>query len=135
MQFTFLGTSAGTPTKSRNVTGLALQHGNGRGWYLIDCGEGTQHQVLRTPYSLQQLRAIFITHVHGDHTYGLPGLLASASMAGRTTPLQIVAPSSIREFVQVTLRATDSTLTYPLDFADTGAPDFSWSDESIHVST
>jgi ribonuclease Z len=135
MKFIFLGTSSGTPTRSRNVTGLALQHGGTRGWYLIDCGEGTQHQVLRTPYSLQQLRAIFITHVHGDHTYGLPGLLASASMAGRTAPLQIVAPGSIREFVEVTLRATDSTLNYRLDFVETGAPDFSWSDDALHVST
>jgi ribonuclease Z len=135
MQFTFLGTSAGTPSKARNVTGLALQHGGDRGWYLIDCGEGTQHQVLRTPYSLQRLRAIFITHVHGDHTYGLPGLLASASMAGRTEPLHIVAPASIREFVEVALRATDSTLNYRLDFAETGAPDMSWSDDALHVST
>jgi ribonuclease BN (tRNA processing enzyme) len=80
----FLGTSSGTPTKARNVSALALLEDTGKGWYLVDCGEATQHQVLRTPLSLHALRAIFITHVHGDHCYGLPGLLASAGMAGRT---------------------------------------------------
>ena len=61
MEFTFLGTSAGTPTKSRNVTGLALSHGGPKHWYLIDCGEGAQHQLLRTHHSVMQLQAIFET--------------------------------------------------------------------------
>ena len=84
MELTFLGTSSGTPTRTRNVSAMAIKRANSKDWYLVDCGEGTQHQVLRTSLSLQRLRAIFITHVHGDHCYGLPGLLASAAMAGRT---------------------------------------------------
>jgi len=52
MEFTFLGTSAGTPTRSRNVTGLALCLSGPKPWYLVDCGEGTQHQVMRTRYSV-----------------------------------------------------------------------------------
>ncbi|CAM5602375.1 Ribonuclease BN [Stutzerimonas stutzeri] len=91
----FLGTSSGTPTPARNVTGLALQEDAGKAWYLIDCGEGTQHRLLRMPLSLHDLRAIFITHVHGDHCYGLPGLLASAGMMGRRHPLEIIAPAGI----------------------------------------
>lgn len=135
MEFTFLGTSAGTPTKARNVTGLALRHGGPRCWYLIDCGEGTQHQVLRTRYSLVQLQAVFITHVHGDHTFGLPGLLASASMAGRTEPLPIIAPSSLRAFIEVALGNTDSKLGYELVFIDSEATNFCWEDHAVKVTT
>ena len=61
MELHFLGTSSGTPTRSRNVSGLAVKRRQSRDWYLVDCGEGTQHQLLRTPLSLQTLRAIFIT--------------------------------------------------------------------------
>lgn len=135
MDFTFLGTSAGTPTRARNVTALALHHGGPRSWYLIDCGEGTQHQLLRTRYSLHQLRAIFITHIHGDHCFGLPGLLASASMNGRTDPLPIIAPASIRPFIEAALGNTDSALTFEIEFIETGAADFSWADGYVHVST
>lgn len=135
MRFTFLGTSAGTPTKVRNVTALALKHGGPKGWYLIDCGEGTQHQLLHTRHSLIQLRAIFITHVHGDHTFGLPGLLASASMAGRTEPLPLIAPAPIRDFIETALMATDSQLGYPVEFIDVGAADCVWSDEYVQVTT
>jgi ribonuclease Z len=112
----FLGTSSGTPTRTRNVSGLALLEDKGRGWYLIDCGEATQHQVLRTSLSLHALRAIFITHVHGDHCYGLPGLLASAAMSGRRELLHIVAPLGIDEWVETTLSLTHTHLTYPLQF-------------------
>lgn len=135
MDFTFLGTSAGTPTRARNVTGLALQHGGPRSWYLIDCGEGTQHQLLRTRYSLHQLRGIFITHVHGDHCFGLPGLLASASMSGRTATLPVIGPAAIRPFVEVALGNTDSSLSFDVQFIETGTTDFSWSDDSVQVST
>lgn len=118
MEFQFLGTSAGTPTRARNVTGLALRAPGGKAWYLVDCGEATQHRILRTGYSLMTLGAIFVTHIHGDHCYGLPGLLASAGLAGRAAPLLIVGPPSVRRFVNAVLETSELVLPYPLDFID-----------------
>ena len=134
MDFTFLGTSAGTPTKSRNVTGLALSHGGPKHWYLIDCGEGTQHQLLRTHHSVMQLQAIFITHIHGDHTFGLPGLLTSASMLGRTAPLYLVAPRPVKTFIEAAIGNSDSSLSYELRFVDSEAENFHWEDDSLSVT-
>ncbi|WP_136068625.1 MBL fold metallo-hydrolase [Modicisalibacter radicis] len=120
MHLQFLGTSGGVPTKSRNVSALALRPDSGRGWYLVDCGEATQHQLLRTPLSLVKLEAILITHQHGDHCYGLPGLLASASMAGRTRPLTIVGPQAIGDFLDAVKTTTGLHLSFPLAFVDAG---------------
>jgi len=134
MEFTFLGTSAGTPTKSRNVTGLALSHGGPKHWYLIDCGEGTQHQLLRTHHSVMQLQAIFVTHIHGDHTFGLPGLLTSASMLGRTAPLYLVAPRPVKTFIEAAIVNSDSSLSFELRFVDSEAENFHWEDDSLSVT-
>jgi len=134
MEFTFLDTSAGTPTRSRNVTALALSHSGHKPWYLVDCGEGTQHQLLRAHYSVMQLRAIFITHIHGDHTFGLPGLLISASMLGRTEPLDVIAPVRTQRFINATLENSDSSLGYTLNFIDSEAPDFFWQDQDFGVT-
>ena len=76
MEIQFLGTSSGVPTRSRNMTAIAIRTRGARHWSLVDCAEGTQHRLLRTNLSPTSLRAIFITHLHGDHCYGLPGLLA-----------------------------------------------------------
>ncbi len=134
MNLTFLGTSAGQPTRERNVTALAIGLDNERDWYLVDCGEATQHRLLLTPHSLARLRAIFITHVHGDHCFGLPGLIASANMSGRTTPLVLCAPAGIEEFVRAAQQWTDpSTLNFPLQFVRSDAADFCYSDEHLIV--
>ncbi|WP_447553905.1 ribonuclease Z [Vreelandella sp. EE22] len=118
MNLLFLGTSAGVPTRARNVTGIALREDKGKGWYLVDCGEGTQHQVLQTKLSLNALKAILITHVHGDHCYGLPGLLASAAMNGRTAPLTLVAPAGIQAWLAATFEATQLGLPFEVIFID-----------------
>lgn len=119
MEFQFLGTSSGTPSKTRNVSGLALR-GPGGGWSLVDCGEGTQHRILHTPLSLHDLRAVFITHLHGDHCYGLPGLLASAGMLNRTAPLALVGPPALRTFIDGVMATSELGLPYPLEFIAVG---------------
>lgn len=100
MQFTFLGTSAGKPTRERNVSALGLEFDQGTQWYLFDCGEGTQHQLLRSRLSIGKLSTIFITHMHGDHYYGLPGLLSSKKLDKAFNPLTIYGPKGIREFIE-----------------------------------
>jgi ribonuclease Z len=116
MELIFLGTSSGTPTKSRNVSAVAIKKQNNKSWYLIDCGEGTQHQILRTKLSLLHLRVICITHIHGDHCYGLPGLLASASMDGRKDKLTIIAPEGVKLFLNSIINATQLELSFEIIF-------------------
>jgi ribonuclease Z len=110
----FLGTSAGVPTKARNVSATAVIEASGSHWYLVDCGEGTQHRLLHTSLSMRDLRAIFITHVHGDHCFGLPGLLASASMSGRTQALDLILPAALHDWVRLSLAASDTYLSFEL---------------------
>lgn len=115
MNLLFLGTSSGVPTRQRNVSGLALL-GPGKQWCLVDCGEATQHQILRTRLSLRKLSTILITHVHGDHCYGLPGLLSSASLAGRENPLTIVAPIAIQTLIEQVRELTKMHMTFDINF-------------------
>ena len=129
LKLTFLGTSAGVPTKQRNVTALAIeclnpyhsgtnqqQNKKSRPWLLIDCGEGTQHQLLHTKLSLHQLHVICITHVHGDNCYGLPGLLASAAMSGRTAPLILIAPKAIATLLDAVISTTELHFPFAINF-------------------
>ncbi|EFF82422.1 putative ribonuclease Z [Acinetobacter haemolyticus ATCC 19194] len=118
LHFTFLGTSSGVPTLTRNVSGLAIRNSKNKDWILVDAGEGTQHRIQQAKLALQSLVAICITHVHGDHCYGLVGLLASAGMNARTAPLTIIAPKQIQQWIEVTAQLTDLHLPYPLNFID-----------------
>ena len=106
MEFHFLGTSAGSPTLERNVTALGLQIQQRKDWYLFDCGEGTQQRLLRSTLSPVRLSRIFITHLHGDHCYGLPGLISSRGLLGAQEPLTIYGPKGIKEMLEVTFRCS-----------------------------
>ena len=116
MEIQFLGTSSGVPTRSRNMTAIAIRTRGARHWSLVDCAEGTQHRLLRTNLSPMSLRAIFITHLHGDHCYGLPGLLASAGMLNRVEPMTIVGPPPLRGMIECIMEASQLTLPYPIDW-------------------
>jgi ribonuclease Z len=118
MEFIFTGTSSGTPTKQRNVSGLAIKSTQRKSWCLVDCGEGTQHQLLHTPLSLNRLSAICITHVHGDHCFGLPGLLGSAAMAGRTTAITLIGPAPLQDWLKHTQQMSETYLPFDLNFID-----------------
>ncbi len=118
MRLTFLGTGAGKPTKERNVSALALQPEQERGWYLFDCGEGTQHRLLQSPPSPGKLSAVFISHLHGDHYYGLPGLLSSKTLDGAFRPLTVYGPPGIRRFLECALDLSETSLGYRLDIVE-----------------
>lgn len=120
MQLTFLGTSAGVPTRTRNVTAmlLQLQHPTQPGLWLFDCGEGTQHQLLRTAFHPGKIERIFISHLHGDHLFGLPGLICSRSMAGNIQPLTIYGPQGVKEYVETSLRLSGSWTDFPLEIVE-----------------
>ena len=130
---TFLGTSSGVPTRHRNVTGLAVQTSLNRNWWLVDCGEGTQQRLLRLPLTLHDLAGICITHVHGDHSYGLPGLLASAAMAGRTKPLVLIAPLAIKAWLEATMLHTELFLPYPLLHVDVAEKQLVHQQEGLRI--
>ncbi|MFY0543339.1 ribonuclease Z [Brevibacillus sp. H7] len=115
MIVTFLGTGSGAPTARRNVSGIALRFIQSGKWWLFDCGEGTQHQILRSPLKLSQLEKIFITHLHGDHLYGLIGLLASRSLrGGAPSEVTLYGPPGLDRYVEAVMEVSPVFLQYPL---------------------
>lgn len=100
MEITFLGTSSGVPTRGRNVSSVALRLPQKAEVWLFDCGEGTQHQLLRSEIRSSQIRRIFITHMHGDHIFGLMGAIASSGLAGNAQKIDIYGPAGLGEYLQ-----------------------------------
>src|SRR5438067_2008453 len=132
MKLTFLGTSAGAPTLSRNVSGLALQLPQSSTTWLFDCGEGTQHPILRTPISPSKLDRVFITHLHGDHLFGLLGLLATRSaQVEAQAGITLAGPHGLAEFVRCGLQVSRTQLGYPVAFETVRA---GWRAEAEDVS-
>ncbi|MBJ4025802.1 MBL fold metallo-hydrolase, partial [Salmonella enterica subsp. enterica serovar Derby] len=117
----FLGTGAGIPAKTRNVTSVALKLlEERRSVWLFDCGEATQHQILHTSIKPRKIEKIFITHLHGDHVYGLPGLVSSRSFQGGEGPLTVYGPQGIKTFLETALDVSGTHVTYPLVIKEIG---------------
>lgn len=102
------------PTRSRNVSSLALRLPQRAEVWLFDCGEGTQHQILRSDLKISQITRIFITHMHGDHIYGLMGLLASCGLAGNPSRIDIYGPPKLEDYLKACGRYSQTHLSYPL---------------------
>jgi len=114
---TILGSSSATPIYNRNPTAQVLNI-NER-LYLIDCGEGTQQQMLRFDVKASRIDHIFISHLHGDHYLGLVGLLSSLHLNGRKKPLNLFGPAALIEIIELQLRYSETVLQYPLVFTAT----------------
>jgi len=119
MTLQFLGTSSGQPTLERNLSCIALVREGAI--YLLDCGEAAQIQFRRAGLRFGRVAGFLITHMHGDHVTGLPGMLMSLQMAGRTEPLLIAGPPGIREFVVETSRLIATGFGFPIDFVESAA--------------
>lgn len=111
-----LGTSSGKPTLKRNVSALAVVRE--AEWLLFDCGEGAQMQIARAALSPSRLAAICITHLHGDHFNGLPGLLSTMGLDQRARELTLIGPGGIREYLDTLQRLRIAFLTYPVELKE-----------------
>ena len=118
-EVTILGSSSATPIFNRNPSAQALNINEHL--YLIDCGEGTQQQMLRFDVKASRINHIFISHLHGDHYLGLVGLLSSMHLNGRTKALKLFGPAELKEIIDMQLKYSDTELQYDIDFVPTHA--------------
>jgi ribonuclease Z len=113
-EVTILGSSSATPIYNRNPTSQVLNI-NER-LYLVDCGEGTQQQMLRYDVKASRIDHIFISHLHGDHYLGLVGLLSSMHLNGRKRPLMLFGPPQLKEIIDLQFKYSETTLQYAIEF-------------------
>jgi len=118
-EVTILGSSSATPVYNRNPTAQLLNCNEK--FYLIDCAEGTQQQLIKFGLKASKIDYIFISHLHGDHYFGLIGLLSSMHLNGRIKPLHIYAPAAIQEILAIQFKHSETHLKYELVFFDTEA--------------
>jgi ribonuclease Z len=114
MKLTILGCYAATPRTITNPTSQLLEIKNRM--FLIDCGEGTQVQLRKNKIKFSKINQVFISHLHGDHFFGLIGLISTFSLLGRTTDLHIYGPKGIKEIILLQLRLSNSWTNYGLYF-------------------
>ena len=116
MEILFLGTSAAVPSKLRATSCIAVR--SGHDILLLDCGEGSQRQLMLSPFSFMKVRAILITHLHGDHVFGLPGLLQTMSLSNRSDPLVVCGPRGTASALDAMMSVTEGETTYPVEVVE-----------------
>lgn len=129
---TILGNNSAIPAFGRNPTSQVLQTQDEN--FLIDCGEGTQLQLSRYKIKKSKISHIFISHMHGDHYFGLIGLISSMALMGRTADLNLYAPLYLQEIIRLQLKAADNTLPFNLHFFPLGEEGIILDSKKITVS-
>ena len=128
----FLGTGASVPSKDRSLPCVAVRQG--RSISLFDCGEGSQRQLMISPFSFMKIDRIFITHLHGDHILGLPGLLQTMGMSGRKEPVSVYGPTGLLKALKSMLDACEGELEYELRIEEVeGEEEFSFDSFDVTV--
>lgn len=132
MELTFLGTSSMSPTKDRNHSAIFLKYKN-QG-ILIDCGEGTQRQMKISGIKIPDITKILITHWHGDHVLGIPGLIQTRSMSDTQNPLDIYGPNGIKKQIKDAFDTFDVRPTFKITITEVGTGEFFKNDDlSLHA--
>ena len=116
MKLTILGSCSAYPTIKRFTTSQILEN-NGKS-YLIDCGEGTQIQLRKNKIKFNTIEHIFISHLHGDHYFGLPGLILTFNLLGRKKPLKIYGPEGIKEIITFLMKKGNTWTNYKLEIVE-----------------
>jgi len=134
-EVTILGSNAAVPAFGRHPSAQVLKVNEQL--YLIDCGEGTQIRMNDHNIRRHRISQIFISHLHGDHIFGLIGLLTSYSLGQRTEQMDIFGPAGIQELLDVQIKYSESHLTYPLNVhvVDPTQSTLIFSDKNITVTT
>ncbi len=135
MRLNILGCYAATPRTLTNPTSQILEVKNHL--FLIDCGEGTQVQLRKNKIKFSRINHIFISHLHGDHFFGLPGLISTFRLLGREKTMHIYGPKGIKEAITLLLKLGDSWTNYPLIFHELNSkePQLIFEDEKVTVET
>ncbi|THV58707.1 ribonuclease Z [Flagellimonas alvinocaridis] len=135
MKLTILGCYSATPRTFTNPTSQVLEIRNHH--FLIDCGEGTQVQLRKYKVRFSRIKHIFISHLHGDHFFGLPGLISTFRLLGREDEMHIYGPKGIKNAITLLLKLGDSWTNFPLIFheLDMKEPELLFEDEKVSVST
>ncbi|MES2646204.1 MAG: ribonuclease Z [Bacteroidota bacterium] len=129
---TILGNNSAIPAFERHPTAQALYLDEQI--FLIDCGEGTQMQLAKYKIKRSKINHIFISHLHGDHFFGLIGLISSMSLLGRETPLNIYGPGKLKAIIEIQLEGAGNTLQFPLHFHANTAEQIIVDEEKFTVS-
>jgi len=135
MKITILGCYAATPRSFTNPTSQVLEMKNHL--FLIDCGEGTQVQLRRNKIKFSKIKHIFISHLHGDHFYGLVGLVSTFRLLNRENELHIYGPKGIKEIITLQLKLANSWTNFPLIFHELTSkePELLFEDSKVSIST
>ena len=135
MKLTILGCYAATPRTITNPTSQLLEINNRM--FLIDCGEGTQVQLRKNKIKFSKINQVFISHLHGDHFFGLIGLISTFSLLGRTTDLHVYGPKGIKEIILLQLKLSNSWTNYGLFFHELDSEESVtiFEDEKVLVTT
>jgi ribonuclease Z len=115
LRVVFLGTSGSVPTLKRSLPSVVVQCP--RDQWMFDCGENVQRQMMATKVSFHRKMKVFITHLHGDHVLGLPGLLQTMALMDRKEPVQIYGPVGLKDFLVCTKETLNFGLTFPVEIS------------------